>query len=41
MIQLSPPLVADRPLLDAMVGIVGQALEAACVGWQDRAPQAA
>ena len=40
-IQLSPPLVADRPLLDAMVGIVGQALEAAWVGWQDRAADAA
>jgi 4-aminobutyrate aminotransferase-like enzyme len=40
-IQLSPPLVADRALLDAMVGIVGQALEAAWVGWQDRAARAA
>jgi adenosylmethionine-8-amino-7-oxononanoate aminotransferase len=28
-IQLSPPLVADRVLLDEMAGIVGQALEAA------------
>jgi adenosylmethionine-8-amino-7-oxononanoate aminotransferase len=40
-IQLSPPLVADRALLDSMVGIVGQALEAAWVGWQDRAAHAA
>ena len=40
-IQLSPPLVADRALLDAMVGIVGQALEAAWAGWQDRAGRAA
>jgi adenosylmethionine-8-amino-7-oxononanoate aminotransferase len=40
-IQLSPPLVADRALLDSMIGIVGQALEAAWAGWQDRADRAA
>ena len=40
-IQLSPPLVADRALLDEMVNIVGKALEAAWVGWQDRADTAA
>ena len=28
-VQLSPPLVADRELLDRMVGIVGEALETA------------
>ncbi len=28
-IQLSPPLVADRPLLEEMIGIVGEALETA------------
>jgi hypothetical protein len=28
-IQLSPPLVAQRELLDRMVGIVGKALETA------------
>jgi adenosylmethionine-8-amino-7-oxononanoate aminotransferase len=40
-IQLSPPLVADRALLDSMISIVGAALEAAWAGWQDRATRAA
>ncbi len=37
-IQLSPPLVADRHLLDEMVGIVGQALEAAWSAFQSGIP---
>jgi len=40
-IQLSPPLVAGRPLLEEMTGIVGAALEAAWAGWQNRAVHAA
>ena len=36
-IQLSPPLVAGRDVLDRMVGIVGEALESAWVAWQLRA----
>ncbi len=35
-IQLSPPLVADRPLIDRMATIVGEALEAAWSAWQRR-----
>jgi len=35
-IQLSPPLVADRPLIDRMTSIVGEALEAAWAAWQQR-----
>ena len=35
-IQLSPPLVADRAVLDEMVGIVRQALESAWEQWQRR-----
>jgi len=37
-IQLSPPLVADRELLDRIVAIVGEALEAAAAAWQGRTP---
>jgi adenosylmethionine-8-amino-7-oxononanoate aminotransferase len=37
-VQLSPPLVADRVVLDEMVGIVGQALEAAWTAFQQRDP---
>ena len=39
-IQLSPPLVADRAVLDEMVGIVGQALEAAWSAFQAGIPAA-
>ncbi len=37
-VQLSPPLVADRPLLDEMAGIVGIALEKAWEAFQAKAP---
>jgi adenosylmethionine-8-amino-7-oxononanoate aminotransferase len=37
-IQLSPPLVADRQVLDEMVGIVGEALEAAWAAFQAGIP---
>ena len=37
-IQLSPPLVADRALLDDMVGIVGEALEVAWSAFQAGIP---
>jgi adenosylmethionine-8-amino-7-oxononanoate aminotransferase len=36
-IQLSPPLVADRPLLQRIVSIVAEALEDACSAWHRRA----
>jgi adenosylmethionine-8-amino-7-oxononanoate aminotransferase len=36
-IQLSPPLVAGRDVLDRMVGILGEALEAAWAAWEQRA----
>lgn len=35
-IQLSPPLVADRALLDRIVSIVAEALETASAAWQSR-----
>lgn len=37
-IQLSPPLVADRALLDRMINIVGEAVSRASRSWQHRAP---
>jgi adenosylmethionine-8-amino-7-oxononanoate aminotransferase len=37
-IQLSPPLVADRVVLDEMVSIVGEALEAAWQAFTTRGP---
>ena len=37
-IQLSPPLVADRAVLDEMVSIVGEALEAAWTAYTTRGP---
>jgi adenosylmethionine-8-amino-7-oxononanoate aminotransferase len=39
-IQLSPPLVADRALLDRMINIVGEAIERASRSWLLRAPAA-
>jgi 4-aminobutyrate aminotransferase-like enzyme len=39
-IQLSPPLVADRVVLDEMVSIVGEALETAWDAFTTRGPGA-
>ena len=38
-VQLSPPLVADRALLDEMVGIVGTALERAAEAFATKGPE--